>query len=149
MIYDDGDDAKDLCRTCVRPFLPYAINETIDFMLGPDRYVPCHVVAVHRTGMSNDMVYDVQLHDDMDKVISKVPTKDLRRNYRNIGDNESSILSARTRVMALYRDDDGNAIEYFPGRIIRYKTSLKLYDVEFDDGDVAYDIRRYDIELID
>ena len=95
VIYDDGDDAKDLCRTCVRPFIPYAINETIDFMLGPDRYVPCHVVAVHHTGISNDMVYDVQLHDDMDKVISKVPTKDLRRNYRNIGGNELPTDHAR------------------------------------------------------
>jgi Histone methyltransferase Tudor domain 1 len=117
-------------------------------LLGPDRYEPCHVVAVHHTGMSNDMVYDVQLDNGSNKVINNVPTKGLRRNYKNDDDDEFSTLPALTRVMALYRDDDGNAVDYFPGRIIQYNTNRKSYDVEFDDGDVAYNIRRNDIELM-
>ena len=117
-------------------------------MLGPDRYEPCRVVAVHRAGTSDDMVYDVQLEDETNKVINNVPTKGLRRNYRREGNDVFSILPVQTRVMALYRDDDGSAIDYFPGRIIQYNTNRKSYDIEFDDGDVAYHIRRDDIELM-
>ena len=146
VIYDDGDTANDLCRTCVRPFIPYAINEAIDVAVGPDEYVPSHVVAIHH--QSNDLFYDVVLDDDSKQLIRNVPYKGLRRKYRNENDDESSILTIRTRVMALYRDDDGNAIDYFPGRIIQYNANRKSYDIEFDDGDVAYDIRRYDIELM-
>lgn len=94
------------------------------------------------------MVYDVELDDDNNQLIKNVPSKGLRRNYKKDSDDESSILPTQTRVMALYRDDDGNAVDYFPGRIIQYNANRKSYDIEFDDGDVAYHIRRYDIELM-
>ena len=116
-------------------------------LLGPDQYEPCQVIAVHPTGVSSNMVYDVQLLNDSNKVISNVPTKGLRRNYKTDSHDESSILPARTRVMALYRDDDGKAIDYYPGQIIQYNAKRNSYDVEFDDGDVGYNIRRHDIEL--
>jgi hypothetical protein len=96
-------------------------------------------------------LYDVQLDDESDKVISNVPTKGLRRKYRrgtSSDNNEMSILPAQTRVTALYRDDDGNAVDYFPGQIVRYDANRKSYHIEFDDGDVAYNVGRHDIELM-
>ena len=149
VIFDDGDTAIDLCRSCVRPFIPYAINETLDIMLEPDGFVRCHVVAAYRTGTSNDMAYDVQLDDDNNKVIHNVATASLRRNYRLGRDNELSILPVGIRVSALYSDKNGTAVDYFPGHIMKFNANRKSYDVEFDDGDISNHIRRQDIQLMD
>jgi hypothetical protein len=95
------------------------------------------------------MIYDVKFNDGSDQVISNVPTQCLRRKYRDDSDDEDLfILPAQTRVKALYRDIDGNAINYFPGKIVQYNTTSQYYEVQFDDGDVANNILRHDVELM-
>ena len=125
----------------MRPFIPYAIDETIDVRVEEDRYVPCFVVSVHHK--SNDLVYDVELSNEGSEILVNVPAKDLRRKYRNESDNE--VLAADARVMVLYRDADGNADDYYPGRIIQYNKKRDSYDIQYDDGEVAYHIKRRDI----
>lgn len=78
VIYDDGEVEKSLCRSCVRPFVPYAINETIDVLLKPDYYTPCVVKSIHQD-LTGDLLYDLQL-EETNEILLSVSTKDLRRN---------------------------------------------------------------------
>jgi Histone methyltransferase Tudor domain 1 len=142
VLYDDGDEGIELCRTCVRTFTPYAVTETLYVRVSDDEYAPCHVVAIHRQGKLD--VYDVQLEDDEAPVILNVPTKDLRRVGR---DSDATPLPVRTRVMAVYRDESGGA-EYYPGTIEQYNVDQNTYVIYFDDGDYLYNVPRRDIALL-
>jgi hypothetical protein len=147
--YNDGDESTDLCHSCVRPFIPYTIMERIDVLVGPDHYTSCQVVATHRLSKSNntatDFVYDVQLDGDSGKVISRVPTNRLRRSG---GDDDSlSEIPPNESVMAMFKDDYGNDVNYFPGKIVRYNPERNSYDIQFDDGDTAFNVQRRDIRL--
>lgn len=149
VLYDDGEEASSLCHSCVRPFQPYSINETIDVRVAPDFYSPCVVVAIHEVGpgKKEDLLFDVKLVNGDDRILSNVPPKDLRRKYRKGNGNSLPPIPEQTRVMAMYVDEEGSDVDYFTGRIIRYRSSGNTYDVEFDDGDIGYNIPRYKIEL--
>jgi hypothetical protein len=148
-LYDDGEEGNELCRACVRPYIPYAINETIDVRTEPDHYRRCHVIAVCQmsTGKSKELVYDVQLHDDDETIMRQVHTIDLRRSYRPPSSKTLPLIPLETRVVAMYRDEDGNEVDFFPGRVIQYHSSSNTYDVLYDDGDFSYNVQRDDIKL--
>lgn len=143
VVYDDGDEGFELCRTCVRPFTPYAVNESLDIRISDDEYVPCHILAVHQFG--KQYLYDVQLDNDSWQFLSNIETKDLRRMNKNY---DETPLAVNTRVTALYRDESGVGTDYYPGTIEQMNADQKTYVIRFDDGDYSYNVHRRDIELL-
>jgi hypothetical protein len=97
---------------------------------------------------NGELVYDIQLHnDDSETILPNVPTQDIRRTTR-ISGNLLPIVPLQTRVRAMYRDEDGNKVNFFLGKILQYHSGINTYDVLYDDGDISYDVQRHDIELL-
>jgi Histone methyltransferase Tudor domain 1 len=142
VVYDDGEKGVELCRTCIRPFIPYELDETLDVRISSDQYASCRVVAIHSN--QKEFVYDVELDDEGGKVLWNVPTKDVRRRSSS---KRFLPLALNSRVMALYRDDNGNE-DYYPGVVEQFDTVMRIYVVRFDDGDYSYNLKRSEIELL-
>jgi hypothetical protein len=140
--YDDGEVENRLCRSCVRPFVPYAINETIDVLVQPDYYTPCIVKSIHqdRTG---DFLYDLQL-EETNEILLSISTKDLRRNYRNM----LTRIPIHSRVIILFHDESSNHPNYEYGVVIQYHESSNTYDVLFENGEIMYTVLRHYIKFL-
>ena len=72
VVYDDGDYQTGVCLDCVRPFVPYEVDETIEMRVSEDLFAPVKVLAV------NEDTVDVLLIGTT-KVYHNVETMELRR----------------------------------------------------------------------
>jgi hypothetical protein len=149
--YDDGDEANELCHDCVRPFVPYSLNEFLDVRVSPTTYAPGQVRAIHRL----DGTFDIRLNKD-GQILSRVRTKDLRRRGRSgrmkfttarlsSSEQHQIPVTVGMRVMAGLPELDSD--ELFPGKITK-ANSDGTFAVMFDDGDFAPFVRRSLIDVL-
>ena len=143
VLYDDGEVRKNLCHRCVRPFIPYAINETIEVLITPeDYYTPCKVTSIHHSS-TGDLLFDLQL-EEPNKILQKVSTNYLRRNYRNV----LTRIPIHSQVIVLLRDESNNYPNYEVGEVLYYDASQNSYTVIFGDGEILKNVPRRHIKLI-
>ena len=45
--YEDGDEGTDLCRKCVRPYTPYAVQESLEIRVSEHEFATGRVLAVN------------------------------------------------------------------------------------------------------
>ena len=132
---------KSVCRTCVRPFVRYDLNETIDVRLGPDHYSPCQVKCIIHHQRRNEWLYDVQL-DETNEILVRVSTKDLRRNYRN----DLTRIPIHSRVIIMLQSSSKSPY-HETGQIMQYHVSNNSYTVQFEDGEVIHHVSRRHLKL--
>jgi hypothetical protein len=151
VVYDDGDEAYELCQDCVRPFVPYSLNEFLDVRVSPTIYAPGQVQAIHRL----DGTFDIRLNKN-GQIISRVPTKNIRRRGRSgrvkltiarlsSSAQEQGPIKVGMRVMAGLPDLDSD--ELFPGKVTKANPD-GTFAVLFDDGDFAPFVPRSLIDVL-
>ncbi|CAB9505905.1 expressed unknown protein [Seminavis robusta] len=78
VVYNDGEEDLGLCRSCVRPFKPYQVNETVDVRVDGDSFFKAKIVSV--TAVKEEERYRIRfLDDDEDNGTYEVSSRDLRR----------------------------------------------------------------------
>lgn len=122
MIYDDGEEDAEICRTCIRPFVPYQVGDKADWT-DLSEFYPCEIIAVH-----GEDSYEVRLTDS-DRVVSNVSASQLRR-----GSNKKLVLQVGSRVRAQFPGEPANQL--FPGTI-HADLGNGYYSIVYDDGDYA------------
>jgi hypothetical protein len=118
--YDDGDEDVGLCRNCVRPFVPYALNDDVEWRDEEDIFHRARVVKIQ----SGD-VYDLKFEDG--SIRSNASATDLRR-VPLLGEIE---VGSRVEFLV----DEG----YNTGTILHVNVDGS-YNIEFDDGDFATNV---------
>lgn len=121
--YDDGEQDVGLCRTCIRPFVPYEIGETAEWT-DLSNFFPCQII-----GISGEDSYEITLFDD-ERNISDVSASFLRRIAGGVlaGD----WIQVGARVQAQFPGEHA----LFPG-MIQAINADGTYTIAYDDGDRA------------
>jgi hypothetical protein len=148
---DDGEIKTNVCRKCVRPFVVYDFNETIDVRVGPDEYSRCTVMSTSRGRdhiQTKGLLYDVKLAKT-NETLFEISAKDLRRNYRYI----LTRIPIHSHIIVMLREEITGTSNNFSvyesiGQIMQYHASNNTYDVLFDDGEVLYDVSPRHIKFI-
>lgn len=138
--YDDGDEGIGLCRECVRPYVPYAVQESIEVRVNENAYAAGRVVAVHH----KDKTFDVKM-EECRELRFAVRTLDLRRR---VGFVSNALLTLNARVLALFLDGESESDEWYPG-VITEVGADGTFAVLYDDGDFAPILRRHHIKVLD
>ena len=125
--YDDGDRDNSLCRRCVRPRLPFEIDEPVGVRKGGVYYTG-RIVAIHDGG-----TYDVEAKGI--EIQRNVTTANLYRV------DDSLVLGA---VIEAKFQGVGNA--WYRGKIVRVNDDGS-FDVEYDDGDKEYSVEPENIRF--
>ena len=129
VMYDDGMIDPGLCRLCVRPFLPFEIDEPVAARNNNDVFYGGRVVKLYTTTNT----YDIQTTDN--GMMKNVSTADIRRF--------DWTMQKDTRVEAKFQ---GVGDVWYPGKII-FVHDDGSYDVEYDDGDTEYEVEREHIRI--
>ena len=118
VVYQDGEEETGLCQDCVRPFVPYHLDEEVGWRNAQDTYDQGRIVAVH----SLEQTYDVHVGGRI--------RKNVRSNVlRRLESFADSATSGR-RVLAYVSEED----DWYPG-VVRQVNRDGTLAVEFDDGD--------------
>ena len=128
-VYDDGMIDPGLCRLCVRPFLPFEIDEPVAARDKDDIFYGGRIVKLYTTTNT----YDIQTTDN--GLMKNVSTADIRRF--------DWTMQRGTRVEAKFQ---GVGEIWYPGKIIAEHDDGS-YDVEYDDGDTEYEVEREHIRI--
>jgi len=132
--YEDGDEGFDLCSHCVRPYIQYAVNESVEMRVDEYTFAEGRVVGVHFPGDT----FDIELEETGKKFYSVKPMN-LRRR---VGKLSRSQLSPGMRVVALF---PGEGDEYYPGIVTKLNHDGTVA-IQYDDGDAAT-VRRDHVEI--
>ena len=135
--YDDGDEGNNLCQMCIRPFVPYAVNETLEARVDDAEFASARVVALHAA----DDTVDIRL-EDSDELWTHVEPKDLRR--LTIEHVEAPGFVESARVMARF---PGAGDEWYAGTIAKVNKDGS-FAIQYDDGDNAPKIHRRNLRLL-
>jgi D-lyxose ketol-isomerase len=114
----------------VRPYVPYALNESVDARIDDVTFGSGHVVAVHR-----DETYDIQM--DSGEMLKKVSPMTMRR----MTPGETVELVPGVKVMAAFPGYD----EYFVGEIVNVNPD-GTFAIQYEDGDFFPRVKREDIQ---
>ena len=118
VVYEDGEEETGLCQDCVRPFVPYRLDEEVGWRNAKDTYDQGRIVAVHALEQTYDVLVGGRIR------------KNIRSNVlRRLESIANSVTSGR-RVLAYVTDED----DWFPGVVQKVNVDGTLA-VEFDDGD--------------
>lgn len=135
VIYDDGDENKQLCPECIRPFVPYHVGEAIEMRVSPEAFEKAKVVAANYDG--SDWTFDIQLESGGDVHRSKEP-KSLARVIKRL------TFRRGDRVLAHFPGES----DMFPGHIDRVNDDGETYAVKYDDGDYIPNVHRREIRIL-
>jgi hypothetical protein len=124
----DGDVDSTICRKCVRPYLPYVLDEEADWRSEEDIFYRGRVVGAGLDDFGDEM-YDFQI-DDSEEVVRDISPVDMRR-FENLADLDA-VLKVGTRVVAEYQ---GIEDQWFPGVITR-RNMDGTFRINYDDGDI-------------
>lgn len=128
--YDDGESEATLCRECIRPYVPYAMDEAADWRSDEDIFYNARVVGI---GVDEDgeETYDVLLLDSDEVLEGILPVHmrrvDLRRNPSRV----DSGFAPGTRVVAMF---NGLEDEWYAG-FVTSRNRDGTYRIQYDDGD--------------
>jgi hypothetical protein len=127
--FEDGDFDTAICRKCVRPYLPYTLDEEVDWRdSDEDVYYRGRVMDV-MLGDGGEELYDIRL-DGYLEVLRDISPVDMRR-FENLSDPDG-VFDLGTRVVAMY---DGMEDEWYPGVITR-RNKDGTFRIIYDDGDI-------------
>lgn len=148
VVFDDGDEGIELCLKCVRPFVPYAIGESLEVSVDEYGYTAGRVVAVYPL----DDTFDIELEESA-KVLTRVQTMHLRRRSDGArpqaaqltGKENRLLLTVNARVLAMF--PGGEDEEWYPGTITQLNPD-GTFGILYDDGDFAPSVRRPQLDLI-
>jgi hypothetical protein len=132
--FHDGDVDSTICRKCVRPYLPYTLDEEVDWRSEENIFYRGRVVGGGPNEYDEEM-YDI-LIDEFDEVLQDVSPVDMRRfetlaPFENLAELDA-ILNVGTRVVVMYQ---GNEDEWYPG-VITKRNKEGTFQINYDDGDV-------------
>ncbi|KAL7569915.1 hypothetical protein ACA910_008578 [Epithemia clementina (nom. ined.)] len=132
--YFDGDDDKFLCRSCVRPFLPFDAGERVfwkETEIGT--FLECEVLDFD----SGRSTYDLKLLHDS-SIVYGIAQERIHRRTEDIGDGDDvddyETWNEGDRVLAYFPDSPEAGA--FPGVVSRI-VGEGLYQIFFDDSDTA------------
>ncbi|KAL7569916.1 hypothetical protein ACA910_008579 [Epithemia clementina (nom. ined.)] len=132
--YFDGDDDKFLCRSCVRPFLPFDAGERVfwkETEIGT--FLECEVLDFD----SGRSTYDLKLLHDS-SIVYGIAQERIHRRTEDIGDGDDvddyETWNEGDRVLAYFPEDLEEGA--FPGVVSRI-VGKGFYRILYDDGDIA------------
>jgi hypothetical protein len=133
--FHDGDVDSTICRKCVRPYLPYTLDEEVDWRSEEDIFYRGRVVGGGLFDKFGEEMYDI-LIDESGEVLRDVSPVDLRRfetraPFENLADL-NAVLNVGTRVVGMF---EGNEDEWYPG-VITKRNKEGTFRINYDDGDV-------------
>lgn len=139
--YDDGD-FDTLSPYCLRRFVPYRIDEEVEYHLdggGGD-----YIWYMGKIINENDQdFFDVETEDG--QILRNISAAQFRRSesffYQNI--EGSKKLKVGVKIRALF---EGGSL-WFPGKIVNDNED-GTYDVEYDDGDFESGVSYNMIQLV-
>ena len=133
--YEDGDVGYDLCPACIRPFVPYAVGETVEIRMDAETFAKGRITFVQRrSSIQNNIEWiDVQLEESGES-LRRVHPRNIRRFT---ADRRTPVtgLAVHARVLAMF---PGEGDQWFPGYVSQLNPDGTVA-VSFDDGD--YDPR--------
>jgi hypothetical protein len=129
VVYDDGDLDPGLCRMCVRPHLPFAVDEAVAARDDENTFFGGRIVKVH----TKTTTYDIQTMNN--GLMKNVSTAHIRRFY--------STLKLGARVEAKFQ---GVGEEWYRAKIVAVHDDGS-FDVEYDDGDKEFEVEPEHIRL--
>jgi hypothetical protein len=133
--FHDGDVDSTICRNCVRPYLPYTLDEEVDWRSEEDIFYRGRVVGGGLLDEFGEEMYDI-LIDEFDEVLKDVSPVDMRRfeilaPFENLAELDA-VLTVGTRIVGMYQ---GVEEEWFPG-VITKRNKEGTFQINYDDGDV-------------
>jgi len=133
--YDDGEVDEDLCRLCIRPYVPLKVGEEADVREEEgDVFYSGRVVKVHADGT-------VDIDTGESGVFEEVDVGYTRRR-----DPEPEIVEG-SRVEALYQGGRGEGRIWYDA-IVENVRADGTYDIFYDDGDREFQVNRQFIRAL-
>jgi hypothetical protein len=130
--FHDGDVDSSICRKCVRPYLPYSLDEEVDWRSEEDIFYRCRVVGTSG-GLDDfgDELYDIVI-DGSEDVLRDISPVDMRRFEALARFDNLTVFNVGTRVVGMFQ---GIEDQWFPGVITR-RNKDGTFKINYDDGDV-------------
>jgi len=130
--YDDGEAETAICHQCIRPFLPYVVDEAVDWRSDEDddTFFRGLVVGVGIDDQGEE-TYDILLDGSDEELVPEVYPSRMRRFEKRYGDIVS-VFKMGTRVVAMF---NGVEDEWYAGLITRQNRD-GTFRINYDDGDM-------------